>query len=53
VIAAMPRAVKASEAAPTPAALEEIRLTLLEIRRLHSDLETDRKFERKAVLGEK
>jgi hypothetical protein len=53
VIAAMLRAVKASDGPLSPAAMKEIRLTLLEVRRLYSDLETDRKYERKAALAEK
>ncbi len=50
LICALIRAAKASEATVTPAALKEIRLTLLEANRLHTDLECERKADRRAIL---
>ncbi len=50
VIAALLRVAKASEMAANPAALKEIRLTLLEVNRLRHGLEIDRRAERRAII---
>ena len=49
VIAAMLRVAKASEAEATPAALREIRLTLMEVNRLRNEMESERRVERISI----
>jgi hypothetical protein len=46
VIAALLRVVKCAEAATTPAAIREIRLTLLDVDRLRATIDYDRQLER-------